>query len=128
MLDTNIVSDLIRNPLGKAAQRTERAGADTVCVSIIVAAELRYGAAKGKSFRIGDLVEGLLARLPVLPLDMPADADYAAIRTQLENAGTPISANDLLIAAHALALRMPLVTADSAFRRVSGLQVENWLE
>ncbi len=126
MLDTNIVSDLIRNPLGKAAQHIERSGDDSVCVSIVVAAELRYGSAKRGSARLADLVEGVLERLPVLALDMPADADYAAIRADLESAGTPIGPNDLLIAAHAYALRMPLVTADAAFRQVKGLQVENW--
>ena len=128
MLDTNIVSDLIRNPHGKAAQRIERWGDDAVCVSIVVAAELRYGAAKRKSARLDALVDGVLKRLPTLPLDMPADAEYAAIRADLEGAGAPIGPNDLLIAAHACALRMPLVTADAAFRQVKGLQVENWLE
>ena len=128
MLDTNIVSDLIRNPLGKAAQRMETWGEDAVCVSIIVAAELRYGATKRNSARLANLVEGVLERVPVLALDMPADAEYAAIRADLESAGTPIGPNDLLIAAHAYALRMPLVTADAAFRQVKGLQVENWLD
>ena len=127
MLDTNIVSDLIRNPLGKAARRVERLGDDAVCVSIIVAAELRYGASKSGSARIGNLVSGVLERLQVLPLDLPADAEYATIRTDLEAAGRPIGANDFLIAAHAYALRMPLVTANSAFRHVKGLKVENWL-
>ncbi len=128
MLDTNIVSDLIRNPLGKVAARIERLGDDGVCVSIIVAAELRYGCARRGSPRLLDLVEGVLERMPVLPLDMPADAEYAGIRSELEAGGTPIGPNDLLIAAHAYALRMPLVTADAEFRRVQGLQVENWLE
>jgi tRNA(fMet)-specific endonuclease VapC len=128
MLDTNIVSDLIRNPLGRAAQRIERQGDDEVCVSIIVAAELRYGAVKRKSTRLSNLVEGVLERLPVLPLDMPADAEYAAIRAALEATGAPLGPNDLLIAAHAYALRAPLVTADGAFRSVTGLRVENWLE
>jgi tRNA(fMet)-specific endonuclease VapC len=128
MLDTNIVSDLIRNPLGKAAARVERLGDDSVCVSIVVAAELRYGCAKRGSPRLLDLVEGVLERIAVLPLDLPADAEYAAIRAELETVGTTIGPNDLLIAAHAYALRIKLVTADAEFRRGGGLQVENWLE
>lgn len=92
-------------------------------MSIIVAAELRYGAAKRNSARLVALVEGVLERLPVLALDLPADAEYAAIRAELEDAGAPIGPNDLLIAAHAYALRLPLVTADAAFHRVKGLQV-----
>ena len=128
MLDTNIVSDLIRNPLGRAASRIDHLGDDSVCVSIVVAAELRYGCAKRRSPRLLSLVEGALERMPVLPLDLPADAEYAAIRAELETAGKPIGPNDLLIAAHAYALRMPLVTADvGEFSRVRGLQVENWL-
>jgi tRNA(fMet)-specific endonuclease VapC len=128
MLDTNIVSDLIRNPLGKAASRIDRLGDDAVCVSIVVAAELRYGCAKRGSPRLLSLVEGALERMPVLPLDLPADAEYAAIRAELEAAGKPIGPNDLLIAAHAYALRLPLVTTDvGEFGRVRGLQVENWL-
>ncbi len=129
MLDTNVVSDLIRNPTGKVAARIFRLGDDSVCVSIVVAAELRYGCAKRGSPRLLSLVEGALARMPVLPLDLPADAEYASIRTELETAGKPIGPNDLLIAAHAYALRMPLVTADIAeFSRVRGLHVENWRE
>lgn len=128
MLDTNIVSDLIRNPLGKVASRIERLGDDATCLSIIVAAELRYGCARRGSSRLMELVEGLLERMRVLPLDMPADAEYGAIRAELESGGATIGPNDLLIAAHAFALRLPLVTADAEFRRVRGLQVENWLE
>ena len=128
MLGATIVSDLIRNPLGEAAQRIARSGDDAVCVSVIVAAELRSGSAKRKSARLADLVEGVLERLPAAALDMPADADTAAIRAQLHSASAPIGPNALLIAAHATALSVPPVTADSAFRQVKGLQVENWLE
>lgn len=127
LLDTNIVSDLIRNPRGKAAARQEREGDDAVCTSIIVAAKLRYGAAKRGSPRLLALVEGVLANMPVLPFDMPADAEYAGIRAELEAAGKPIGPNDTLIAAHAYALGLTLVTADSEFTRIRGLQVENWL-
>lgn len=46
LLDTNIISDLVRNPQGKVAQHIRRVGEAHVCTSIIVAAELRYGATK----------------------------------------------------------------------------------
>ena len=68
-----------------------------------------------------------MERLPVLAFDMPADAEYAAIRTELEAAGEPIGPNDTLIAAHAYALGLTLVTADAGFTRIRGLPVENWL-
>ena len=129
LLDTNIISGLIRNPSGSVAQRIEQAGAKAVCTSIVVASELRYGCAKKGSPKLLARVEELLRVIPVLPLDMPADADYGRIRAELETVGQPIGANDLLIAAHALALGMTLVTDNTReFGRVRGLKVENWLE
>ena len=128
LLDTNILSDLIRNPFGPVAQRIEAVGAKAVCTSIIVAAELRYGCAKKGSPRLQALVEDILATIPVLPLEVPADADYGRQRAQLEASGQPIGGNDLLIAAHALALGLTLVTHNTReFSRIAGLQVEDWL-
>lgn len=127
MLDTNVVSELIRNPAGRTAQRARAVG-DMVCVSIIVAAEVRYGCAKKGSPQLLRRVEELLAELPVLPFDVPADGEYGAIRAELEAAGRPIGSNDMLIAAHAHTLGATLVTANvSEFRRIRGLHVENWL-
>lgn len=127
LLDTNIVSDLIRNPQGKAAKRVARVGEDAICTSIIVAAELRYGCAKSGSARLTKAVENLLGEIAVLPFEPPADAEYGALRAALEAAGTPIGSNDLLIAAHARATGSTMVTANAdEFRRVRGLKVENW--
>ena len=127
MLDTNIVSEIIRNPTGHAARRA-RAAAESVCVSIVVAAELRYGCARKGSPRLLRRVEEFLAEVPVLPFDVPADSQYGGIRAELEAAGRPIGSNDLLIAAHASALAATIVTANVAeFSRVPGLRVENWL-
>ena len=128
LLDTNILSDLLRHPQGKAAARIARVGEDAICTSIIVAAELRYGSAKRGSKRLRDAVEALLGEIAVLPFDAPADAEYGALRAALEVAGRPIGGNDLLIAAHARALGATVVTANvQEFRRVRGLKVENWL-
>ncbi|MEJ0074111.1 MAG: type II toxin-antitoxin system VapC family toxin [Alphaproteobacteria bacterium] len=128
MLDTNIVSDLIRNPQGRVAKRISRAGEDNICTSIIVAAELRYGCAKSNSNRLRNAVEDLLGEISVLPFDVPADEKYGAIRAELEAAGKPIGGDDLLIAAHAQAAGATIVTANAdEFRRVPGLKVENWL-
>lgn len=129
MLDTNIISDLIRNPGGKAAKRIARVGESNICTSIIVAAELRYGCAKSASPRLRKAVEDLLGEINVLPFDLPADSEYGGIRTKLEAAGRPIGSNDLLIAAHASATGAIIVTANAGeFKRVPGLKVENWLE
>jgi tRNA(fMet)-specific endonuclease VapC len=128
MLDTNIISDLIRNPQGKAAKRIAKVGEDNICTSIIVAAELRYGCAKSGSARLLKAVEDLLGEIEVLPLEVPADTEYGGIRSGLEAAGTPIGGNDLLIAAHAYATGATIVTANSGeFKRIRGLNVENWL-
>jgi tRNA(fMet)-specific endonuclease VapC len=128
MLDTNIISDLIRNPQGSAAKRIAKVGEDSVCTSIIVAAELRYGCTRSGSKRLHDAVEDMLSEITVLPFDVPADAEYGSIRSELETAGKPIGPNDLLIAAHACATGATLVTANvEEFKRVRGVKVENWL-
>jgi tRNA(fMet)-specific endonuclease VapC len=128
LLDTNILSDLIRNPRGRAARRVAKVGETSICTSIIVAAELRYGCAKSGSSRLRKAVEDLLGEIDVLPFEAPADAACGAIRTALEAAGTPIGGNDLLIAAHAKALGATVVTANTQeFRRVRDVKVENWL-
>ena len=128
LLDTNIISDLVRDPQGRASAKIAELGEDAVATSIIVAAELRYGAAKKGSQRLAAQLETILAALEVIPLEAPADATYGATRIALEAAGTPIGANDLLIAAQALALDMVLVTNNEReFRRVDRLKVENWL-
>ena len=127
MLDTNIVSDLIRNPQGRAAKRIAKVGEENICTSVIVAAELRYGCAKSGSTRLLKAVEDLLAEIKVLPFDVPADAEYGGIRSELEAAGKPIGGNDLLIAAHALATGATIVTDNTGeFKRIRGLSVRNW--
>jgi len=110
MLDTNVVSDLLRNPSGSAAKRIAEVGPDAICVSIITAAELRYGCAKKGSAKLLAHVEAILESVQVLAFDTPADAEYGSIRAKLEAAGKPIGPNDLLIAAHAHAAGAILVT------------------
>lgn len=128
MLDTNIVSDLVRSPQGDVMRHIVRVGPDAVCVSIITAAELRYGCARKGSAMLLANVEAILGSIQVLAFDVPADAEYGRIRAELEAAGNPIGPNDLLIAAHAYALGAVMVTANTAeFTRVRGLLVENWL-
>jgi tRNA(fMet)-specific endonuclease VapC len=128
LLDTNIVSNLVRNPQGRVADRLKAVGEQNICTSIIVAAELRYGTTKKASPRLTAQVEAVLGVIDTLPFDSPADEIYGSIRTQLESVGKPIGGNDLLIAAQVLALDHTLVTDnDQEFSRVDGLRVENWL-
>jgi len=129
LLDTNIISDMIRNPSGQVAARIEQIDPKAICTSVVVAAELRYGCAKKGSAKLLVRVESLLATIPVLPLDVPADTEYGGIRAELEAAGQPIGANDLLIGAHACALGLTLVTDNTKeFSRIRGLTIENWLD
>lgn len=128
LLDTNIVSDLVRNPQGRITQHIRKIGEDKVCTGIIVAAELRYGAAKKGSPRLTAQLEAVLGALEILPFETPADKMYGLIRTQLEKAGRPIGGNDLLIASQALALGYTVVTDnEDEFARVQNLRHENWL-
>ena len=128
LLDTNIVSDLVRHPQGRVAEQIRKVGEAQVCTSIVVAAELRYGATKKGSQRLSAQLEAVLNALEALPFEAPADAVYGLIRTQLEQAGTPIGGNDLLIAAQTLALGYTIVTDNEAeFSRIDGLPRENWL-
>lgn len=129
LLDTNILSDLIKHPSGSLADRIKELDESSFCTSVIVACELRYGALKKGSKELTSKIELLLANIIVLPLSDDVDRHYAQVRATLEKRGKPIGANDMLIAAHALALDITLVTAnESEFDRVPGLTVENWLK
>ena len=128
LLDTNIVGNLVALPDGPAARTLAGVASKNLCTSIVVAAELRYGAAKKGSTRLAARIEAALGALDVVPFQAPADTIYGALRAHLERRGRLIGANDLLIAAHALALGCTIVTDNvREFARVEGLAVENWL-
>ena len=131
LLDSNILSDLVHHPRSGAAARqlalVRAHGGEDISTSIIAAAELRYGAAKRGSTRLARRVETVLGALDVLPFEAPADVIYGRLRSDLERRGQPMGGNDLLIAAHALAARLTLVTDDRGFARIPELLRENWL-
>lgn len=128
LLDTNIVSSLVRDPHGSITEHVRAVGEANVCTSIIVAAELRYGATKKGSSRLLAQLEAVLGALEVVPFEAPADSIYGTVRATLERAGQPIGGNDLLIAAQAIAYGCIVVTDNQReFERVSELSVENWL-
>ncbi len=128
MLDTNTLSELIKRPGGALARRIAQVEADTLCTSVIVACELRFGAERKGSAVLSTKVNQLLTQLIVLALDGDTDRDYADIRFRLERAGTPIGNHDLFIAAHARSRGLTLVTHNlREFQRVPGLKVEDWL-
>lgn len=128
VLDTNIISDLVRNPRGRAAARLAEVGDGAIATSVVVAGELRYGCLEAGSARLTERVEAVLREIEVLALQPEVSARYGEIRRDLEARGLPIRQNDLWIAAQARTAAAVLVTDnEAAFRRVDGLVVENWL-
>ncbi|MBN8763690.1 MAG: VapC toxin family PIN domain ribonuclease [Thiobacillus sp. 63-78] len=128
LLDTSILSDLAKRPAGPVTQRITEQGVESIATSLVVACEIRFGLVKSGSPRLTENMNQVLDSIEILPLEHPVDEHYAEIRNALERAGTPIGPNDLLIAAHARALGMILVTDNvREFSRVEGLGVENWL-
>lgn len=128
LLDTNAVSNLADAPAGPIARQIAKVGAENVVTSIIVNGEIEFGLELKQSKRLRAQMEQVFSVLPVLPFDQPADKRYGVLRAELKRQGRPIGPNDLLIAAHALALEATLVTANvGEFSRVRGLKIENWL-
>ena len=132
LLDTNIISHAMRHPSGAVAERVFAAEAqsadDGVCTSVIVQCELLFGIRRLASPQWERQYQRIMACISVKPLEPDIVAYYADLRAHLEKLGTPIGAHDSLIAAHALTLGATLVSANTEFSRVPGLQVENWLQ
>jgi tRNA(fMet)-specific endonuclease VapC len=132
LLDTNTVSQMMREPAGRVTQQFANVAAldltQGMVISTVVLCELQFGLLRKPNRRLSDSLERILTGVEVLPLDIEVVSHYAQLRTHLEQNGTPIGPNDTFIAAHALALGATLVTADAEFARVPGLQIENWLQ
>jgi tRNA(fMet)-specific endonuclease VapC len=129
LLDTNIISELVKNPRGLTFSKIQSIGEEKICTSIIVACELKFGARKKNLPQLLEKIEAILDSIEILPLTYSIAQYYAEIRTYLEQQGTPIGGNDLLIAAHALSLDLTIVTANvREFSRVPNLKLENWLK
>ena len=129
LLDTNILSHLVRQPQGAVADHIADVGEANVLTSVIVACELRYGAAKRSSRKLTRQVEAVLSAMTIRPLESDIERVYASVRVALERKGTAIGAHDMLIAAHARAIDAVCVTDNVAeFRRVPALKIENWLK
>lgn len=129
MLDTNIVSYLLRGSHEVLENRLRACEPAAVCISVITRAELRYGLARVPEVtRLAREMERFLQGVVVLPWSDGAADAYGPVRALLERRGMRIGALDTMIAAHALAADVSLVTNnESEFRRVPGLRVENWI-
>lgn len=129
LLDTNICIYIARSHPATVARRFARAAPGSLSISIITWGELCFGAAKSNDpSRAHSLLEQFSRIVEVLPLPAEAGLRYGKVRAALQRAGTPIGNNDLWIAAHALALGVPLVSNNlHEFERVPGLKLENWV-
>jgi tRNA(fMet)-specific endonuclease VapC len=129
LLDTNIVSDLVRTPWGRVAIKIREVGEETIAVSVITAAELRYGSLKKGSKAFTNQAHQILDQLEILPIEEPCDQHYADIRHSLQSKDSILDGNDLIIASQAIATNRILVTAKvDGFAKVKGLRIENWLD
>jgi tRNA(fMet)-specific endonuclease VapC len=130
LLDTNVCVDYLNGRFPSVIARLQEARPDEVCTSSIVAAELRYGAEKSSHRRQNHArLDELLGEIAVVDFDVEAAATYGRLRATLERDGTVIGPNDMLIGAHALALRVVLVTDNTReFSRVRGIRLQNWRE
>lgn len=128
MLDTNIVSYVLKRPHSPLANQFRQTPASDIAISSIVEAELRYGVARlPREARLPLLVDEALRSLSIYPWDSKCAQHCASLRAHLGSTGLPLSYADAMIAAHALALNLTLVTNDQAFARILNLRVENWM-
>ena len=128
MLDTNIVAYAKNNRPEVVYERMSRFDPEDLCVSVITLAELEYGVFNSSNPERNQLALTLfLANIEVVPFNDDAAVEYGRIRADLKRKGTPIGANDLMIAAHAKSLGVTLVTSNTReFERVEGLMLEDW--
>lgn len=127
MLDTDTVSFALRGEGQVGAKLLARAPSE-VCISAVTLGELRYGAEHRRSKKLQGLIERFVGAVAVEPFDAAAATEFGALAAELTRTGTPIGQLDTMIAAHALSLKVTLVTNNTKhFSRVPHLSVENWV-
>jgi tRNA(fMet)-specific endonuclease VapC len=129
LLDTNILTDMARNPFGPCAHQLQNVGSDNVFTSVIAASEIQFGIEKFRAFRLLRQMERILETIEIRPLPIEVISTYSIMRADLEQRGLPVSANDMWIAAHAIAEDAVLVSNNlREFSRIQNLKVENWMQ
>jgi tRNA(fMet)-specific endonuclease VapC len=128
LLDTNACIDYFTGRYPGVVARIQGSSPEDLFLSVVVVAELRYGADHSARRRTNhSRIDALIEEIQPLDFDLRAAATYGRVRAQLEVGGTPIGPNDMLIAAHALSRGLTVVTDNAVeFERVKGLKVENW--
>lgn len=129
MLDTNIVSYLIKGSFPALRKHVERIKMERVVISAITEAELSYGLAlRPEAVHLKILVDEFLSRVLTLPWNSGAAQSYGRLRARLENEGKPMGNLDMMIAAHAIDVGATLVTNDQAFARIAHLKLADWTQ
>jgi tRNA(fMet)-specific endonuclease VapC len=127
LLDTNTASYIIKGNKPVVDRRLVRVPMAELAISAVTEGELRFGAARlPQAVYLPRIIEEFLLRVAILPWDSVAARQYGQLRAMLERQGQPMGNLDLMIAAHALALGVTLVTNDKAFRRIKKLKVDDW--
>jgi tRNA(fMet)-specific endonuclease VapC len=128
MLDTNTCIYLIKRKYPSILQRLTQLKAGQAFISSITVAELEHGVQKSAAVaKNGEALGYFLASFDVLEFDQNAAAEYGKVRANLEKTGTPIGSLDMLIAGHAIAKDITLVTHDADFKRIATLKLEDWV-
>jgi tRNA(fMet)-specific endonuclease VapC len=130
LLDTSACVDYLTARYQKVVDRIQGSSPEDLVLSVVVVAELRYGADHSARRRTNHArIDALIEEIDVLDFDLGAAAAYGRVRAQLESGGTPIGPNDMLVAAHALSRGLTVITDNTTeFARVTGLEVDNWRE
>ncbi len=128
MLDTDMCSYVIKEHPESVRQRFQTLAMEQLCISVVTYAELIYGVERSSSRRVNrPIIEDFVRHLDVMDWNTEAADQYGVIRTELETAGTPIGAMDMMIAAHAKSIKAVLVTNNQKhFTKVKGLKIDNW--
>lgn len=129
LLDTDTCIYLAKNVSTPLLQRFARQPADSAAISVVTLGELQFGAEQSEQrTRAKEVLERFSQSINVLPIERSVAYAYGELRARLKRLGTPIGANDLWIAAHAISLNLILISHNEReFDRVEGLRVENWL-
>ena len=130
LLDTNACIDYLTARYQKVVERIQGSSPEDLFLSVVVVAELRYGADHSARRRTNHArIDALVEEIEPLDFDLRAAATYGRVRARLEAGGTPIGPNDMLIAAHALSRGLTVITDNTTeFGRVKGLKVDSWRE
>ncbi len=129
LLDTNIVSHVIKGTSAVAQQRLQQVPMTALAISAVTLGEIQYGLAKcGHPPGLTKLIREFLLRVEVLPWDSHTATCYGDLRARCQAGGITLGALDLMIAAHAVAADCTLISNDRAFARIpGGLLLDNWI-